>query len=257
MHRLAAEHVLDANLAHLPGERTPRLQQLEDGRQRAHGDRALAALAHDARAHGPRRGGNGDDDFVRLGLVEYARKVAFGVAAHPQPFDTQAPLGWIVVHIADRHEAELAIAHDLARDQPAALAGAGDQDRALALAPAEGCQRSALVDAARDRAHANQEHEREQREQHYHAVGQPDRHRAQPHVAVEVGPGPCDRHVAVHRPQHVDGNDGQQHDRYHRTDDRLVVALARVAPAALVDAREHEHGHAAHEHPPDGHFAQS
>ena len=47
LHRLAAEHVLDAHLAHLARERAARLQQLEHGRQRAHGDAALAALAHD------------------------------------------------------------------------------------------------------------------------------------------------------------------------------------------------------------------
>ena len=54
VHGLAAEHVLDAHLAHLPGERAARLQQLEHGRQRAHGDRARAALAHDARARASR-----------------------------------------------------------------------------------------------------------------------------------------------------------------------------------------------------------
>ncbi len=75
VHRLAAEHVLDAHLAHLAGERAARLQQLEHGRQRAHRDAARAALAHDPRAGRARRGGDRDDHFVGLGLVEDARQV--------------------------------------------------------------------------------------------------------------------------------------------------------------------------------------
>ena len=88
---------------------------------------------------------------------------------------TQPALGRIVVEEADRREAELAVAHDLAQDHPPALAGTGDQHAALALAAAaEGGERPALVDAAGDRAHADEEHQREQREQHDHAVGEHD-----------------------------------------------------------------------------------
>ncbi len=46
---LAAEDVLDAHLAHLAGQRAARLEQLEDGRQRPHGNAPLAALADDPR----------------------------------------------------------------------------------------------------------------------------------------------------------------------------------------------------------------
>ena len=103
--------------------------------------------------------------------------------------------------------------------------------RALPLrAAAEGRQRPALVDAARERAHADQEHQREQHEQHDHAVRQ---HRP-PTVLpsrVAVRPG-----AAPRSPTTVSST--ISHDRAH---DRLVVALADVAPAALVDAREHQH----------------
>ena len=168
----------------------------------------------------------------------------FGVAAHADALDPQAALARVVVEEADRDQAELAVAHDLAHDHAAALAGARDQDRALALAPAaEGGQRAPLVDAARERAHADEEHEREQREQHDHPVGEHDRDGAP-------------MWIAVYRAQHLDRHDREQHDHDHRAHERLVVALARVAPAALVDAREHEHGHAAQQHPPDRDFAQ-
>ena len=49
-HRLAAEHVLDLDLAQLAGELDAAAQQLEDGRQRAHADVALAAGGDDLAA---------------------------------------------------------------------------------------------------------------------------------------------------------------------------------------------------------------
>ena len=59
VHGLAAEHVLDAHLAHLAGERAAGLQQLEDGRQRAHGDRrARGTRARSARAWSRARRGS-------------------------------------------------------------------------------------------------------------------------------------------------------------------------------------------------------
>ena len=187
--------------------------------------------------------GDRDDHFVGLGLVEDAREVLFGVAPHAHAVDAQAQLARVVVEEADRQETELAVAHDLARHHPPPLPGAGDQDGALALAPAEGGEGATLVHTARERAHADEEHQREQREQHDHAVGQDHGHG----VVVRV---------AVDRAQHLDGHDRQQHDHDHRPDHRLVVALAGVAPAALVDPREDQHGQAPHEHPPDGVLAQ-
>ena len=138
LHRLAAEHVLHAHLAHLPRERrrAAALQQLEHGRQRPHRDAAQAALAHDARACGPGGGGNRDDHLVGLGLAQHPRQLLLGVAAHLHPFDPQPALARVVVEKADRLQTESAVAHDLAQHQAPAVAGADDQDAALALAPA-------------------------------------------------------------------------------------------------------------------------
>ena len=151
LHRLAAEHILDAHLAHLPRERAAAaagLQQLEHGRQRPHRDAPRTALAHDARARGPGGGGNRDDHLVGLGLAEHTRQLLLGVAAHLHPFDPQPALARVVVEKAHRLQAEPAVAHDLAQHQAPAVAGADDQHAALALAPAaERGQRAALVDA--------------------------------------------------------------------------------------------------------------
>ena len=62
--------------------------------------------------------------------------------------------------------------------------------------------------------------------------------------------------VAVHRARHLDADDAQQDDQHDRPQDRLVVALAGVAPAALVDPREDEHDQASPQHPPDRPFEQ-
>ena len=112
--------------------------------------------------------------------------------------------------------------------------------RALA---AEGGQRPALVDAADERPQADQEHDREQEEQHDHPVGQHHRHRAAVRVTVD-------------RTQHLDRDGGEQHDHDHGLDERLVVALAGEAVAALVDAEQHQHHDAQRHHPPDRVFAQ-
>ena len=72
-HGLAAEDVLDLHLAHLAHDLARAgLQQLEDRRQRAHRDPALARRAHHARAQRARRRRDGDGDLVGLGLVEDA-----------------------------------------------------------------------------------------------------------------------------------------------------------------------------------------
>src|SRR5439155_14686478 len=162
VHGLASEHVLDPNLAHLARERPARLQQLEHGRQRAHGDRAGTALAHYASARRARGRGDGDDHLIRVGLIEDARQVLFGVAPHAHAVDAQSSLLRVVIEEADGRQPELTIAHDLARDHPPPLARAGDQHGALALAPtAKGRERPALVDAAGERAHADEEYQRE------------------------------------------------------------------------------------------------
>ena len=103
------------------------LEQLEHGGQRAHRYAALAALAHDARAGGPRRRGDRDDDFVGLGLLEDARQVILGVAAHAHPVDAQPVLARVVVEEADGRQPELAVAGGLGRGDacdPLALSAA-------------------------------------------------------------------------------------------------------------------------------------
>ena len=249
VHRLAAEHVLDAHLAHLARERAAGLQQLEHGRQRAHRDRARAALAHDPCARRAGGGRDRDDHFVGLGVVEHSRQVCLGVAAHTHAIDAQATLAGVVIEEAHRDQAELAVAQDLAHDHPPALAGAGDQHGALVLAPAaEGGERATLVDGAGDGAHAHEKHQREQREQHDHAVWEDDGD-----GAVVVRGHAADEHqrIAVHGPEHLDRDDAQQHDHEHRAHHRLVVALPCIAPAALVDAAEHEHRQAPERDPHD------
>ena len=68
--RVAAEHVLDADLAQLARQLDAAAQQLEDGRQRAHGDVALATRGDDVAAQDARRRGNRDHDLVRLRAIE-------------------------------------------------------------------------------------------------------------------------------------------------------------------------------------------
>ena len=78
------------------------LQQLEDRRQRAHRDAALAARAHDARAQRARRRRDRDRHLVGLGLVEDARRGRSVRAEHAHAVDPRAPLERVVVDEADR-----------------------------------------------------------------------------------------------------------------------------------------------------------
>ena len=128
-HRLAAEHVLDPQLAHLAHHVRRRLQQLEHRRQGAHGDAAVAAGAHHAGAQGAGGRRDGDDDLVGLDLVEDARQVVAGRAAEHRHavLEAQPALARVVVEEADRPEAERRVAQDLAQDRLAAVAGADDQ----------------------------------------------------------------------------------------------------------------------------------
>ena len=150
-HRLAPEHVLDLHLAHLAHDvARAGLQQLEDRRQRAHRDAALARRAHDARAQRARRRRDRDRDLVGLGLVEDARELV-GRPQDPHAVDAHAALERVVVDEADRVQAELRVAQDLAQHQPAAVAGADDQHAARVAARAEAAQR-AVVDRAAPRS---------------------------------------------------------------------------------------------------------
>ncbi len=150
------------------------------------GMRALAALAHDPRTRRPGRGGDRDDDFVGLGLVEDARQVAFGVAAHAHAVDAQA------VACAGSSSRKPTGARPSSRLRMISRSTMRPPSPAPTISTlrsplpaAEGSQRTALIHAARDRAHAHQEHQRQQREQHDHAVGQTDRNGVQAHVAAD------------------------------------------------------------------------
>ena len=79
--RLAAEHVLHLDLAHLAHQVRAAGQQLERGRQHAHRDRALAAGGDHALAQDARRRRDGDDHLVGLDRVEHARQLV-GRAEH-------------------------------------------------------------------------------------------------------------------------------------------------------------------------------
>ena len=166
-HGLAAEDVLDLDVAHLAHRGRAGLQQLEDRRQRAHRDAALAAGAHDVRAHDAGRRRDRDRDLVGLDLLEDPPELGRR-AEDLDAVDAQARLERVVVDEADGLEAELGVAQDLAQDEAAAVAGADDEHAARVGAGAEAAQR-ALVDRARDEARAADEREHEQEEQREHA----------------------------------------------------------------------------------------
>ncbi len=152
------------------------LEQLEDGRQRAYRDPAVAARSHYARARGAWRRGDRDHNFVGVGIVEDARQIILRVPAHAHAVDPQTALARVVVDEADRRQTEPAVAHDLAQHQSSAVAGAGDQHAALVLAPAAkappaaGARRS----PARVARTPIRNTSAQQPEQHDHAVGQAD-----------------------------------------------------------------------------------
>ena len=140
--RLAAEHVLDADLAQLAGD--PQLpgavaQQLEHGRRGPDRDPARAAGGDDARPQRARRRRDRDHDLVGLDLVEHPRQVGRRCRAeHLEPVLVLDPqLAGIVVEEADRAQQQLGVAHQLAHDQAAAVAATDDQRLARALADAD------------------------------------------------------------------------------------------------------------------------
>ena len=125
-HRVAAEHVLDAHLAHLPHQVHAAGQQLEGRRQRAHRDAALAAGGHDLLAQRARRGRDRDDHLVRLHAVE-DRAAGCRGAEHLDARDAHALLARVVVDEADRRAPQPGVAAQLERHLLAAVAGAHDQ----------------------------------------------------------------------------------------------------------------------------------
>ena len=88
--------------------------------------------------------------------------------------DADAALQRVVVDEADGREAELRVAHELAHDQPPALAGADDEHPPRVGAGAEAAHR-ALVDDPRGEARAADQHQREQEEERHDARRRRDR----------------------------------------------------------------------------------
>ena len=161
-HRVAAEHVLDLDLAQLAGELDAAAQELEDGRQRAHRDVALAAGGDDLRRAG-RPGADGIAITTSSGLVR--SRIA--------PISSVVPSTWsprlrmprfarVVVDEADRAAAEVRVELQLADDHLAARAGADDQHRRApcgAARPAVGRSRSSGAASRAPPASRRQEHE--------------------------------------------------------------------------------------------------
>jgi hypothetical protein len=217
-HRLAAEHVLHAHLAHLVHEVDAAGEQLEHGRQRAHGDVARAASGHDLLAQNARRRRDRDDHLVGLGVVEDARQVV-GRALDLDARDAHAALARIVVHEADRRGAERRVALQLGRHQLAAVAGADDQHLAR-VARREAGPRGPLHDHPHEESHADQEREREQQVERDH-----------PARRVRHDRGRDEEEHAHHQ-------EGGDHDGAH---DRLEVLLVDEAPQLVVEAEGGEH----------------
>ncbi len=233
-HGLAAEDVLDADLADLPHDGRAAAEELEDRRRRADGDRADATRGDDTLAHGARRRWDGDDDLVGLGLVEHATQIVLVRGAQNLEVGAQphVELARVVVDEADRAVAQVGVARHLAHHELAALAGADDQDAAGVLARAHAAHGS--LEAALDRpARGAEQRDLEQEEEHGDAGR--DRHRD---VGVERAPGAGHERVRDDRVQDRD----QPDDRERRDDDglqdRLVVALRRVAPPLRVQAED-------------------
>ena len=142
-HRLAAEHVLDADLAQLAGDAQLRRRRPAAARTRsassAPGFRAAGRRSTTRARTVPGRRRDRDHDLVGLDLVEHPREVGvLGRAEHPQPVLVLEPaLARIVVDEADRPQPQLRVADELAHDEAAAVAAADDQHVAGALGHAE------------------------------------------------------------------------------------------------------------------------
>ena len=142
LHRLAAEHVLDAHLAHLARDRgapAVGLQQLEHGRQRAHRNRrARGTRAPPAPASSP--GAEGIAMITSSGSAS-SRMRGRSPSVLPRtltPSMRRPRLRGSSSRKPDRRKPELAVAQDLAQHEPPAVAGADDQHAALALAHRRG-----------------------------------------------------------------------------------------------------------------------
>ena len=125
--RLAAEHVLDLDLAQLPGQLDAAAQQLEDRRQGADVDVALAAGRDDPAAQLARRRGDRDHDLVGLRRRRGCGRSRSVVPSTLMPCRRMPALARVVVQEADRAVAQVRVELQLADDHLPARAGADDE----------------------------------------------------------------------------------------------------------------------------------
>ena len=135
-HRVAAEDVLDPDLAQLAGELDAAAQELEHGRQGSHRDLALTAGGDYLAAQDPRGRRDRDHDLVRRELVADPADLVGG-PEHLEPDRAHVALRGIVVDEADRVGAERRIELQLADHHLAARAGADHEHAARALGAGE------------------------------------------------------------------------------------------------------------------------
>ena len=115
LHRFASEDVLHLDLAQLPGELHSAAEELEDGRQRPHGNVSLTAGRDDPAAHHARSGGDRDDHLVGMELVEDLPDL-LGRAEDVEAMQAHAALARVVVEEADRLRPEVGVELQLAGD---------------------------------------------------------------------------------------------------------------------------------------------
>ena len=239
--RLAAEHVLDADLAQLARDlqltrsvgsssntvgivRTgiPRLRQAATTRARSVPGAEGIAITTSS--------GSTSSRILREVL-------GGGGAEHLEAVLVLDPLlARIVVDEPDRPHPQLLVARELAHDQAAAVAAADDQHVARALLHAEAAG-PALDDQVHEEARAEQQHQHQQEEHRDHAGGQ--RHGARQ--------APRGRLHGVQQRDCAADDDGR--DDY-ALDHRLVVALTDERPQPLVQAEQREHDHRDGHDPP-------
>ena len=237
-HGVAAEDVLDLDLAHLAHQAAAGLEQLEDGRHRPHRHAAVAAGGDDLPAQGAGRRRDRDQDLLRLDVVEHPPELA-GRAEHLEPaVDARALLARVVVDESDGPVAELRVAVDLAQQQPPAVARADDQDRAGALARPRAAPRP-LVGGVHDEARAAEEDEHEQAVEDEDAGRDVHRHEAARRR---------EQQLRLH--DHDVGHE-REHARQRRLRDPQVLALRRVAHPVPVDPEQREDRDAADDREPE------
>ncbi len=213
--RLAPEHVLDPDLAQLFVELDAAAEELEDGRQGADGDVAVAAGGDDAAAQVA--GGRGDRDhhLVGVGLVEDPLDL-LGRAEHLQPQHPHPPLAGVVVDEADRGGAEVGVELQLADHHLAAGAGADDQHLVLGQA---GAAARAFDDQPHGEAGAGDQDQGEDEVDHLD--------RARQRVGEGLGDGEDDDQQGA--------GDGDSAEDQHE------VATADISPPLLVEPEAGEH----------------